>query len=160
CTDGGGFVGRLAPNVYTACSPVWTLVQQGDSIQEPAAFNGMLANQAGTGPLVMHGGDTVDVHIWAPSPSDAYREQVMDETTGETSSILVLNSPEDGALTPQFDTQVIGNALDWGLVYDTPMSFVWEIGHAPATSQNPYQFCVPGQHKCHTYDATAWHDIA
>jgi hypothetical protein len=30
---------------------------------------------------------------------------------------------------PAFDTQTIGNALGWGLVFDTLNAFVWEIGH-------------------------------
>jgi len=34
----------------------------------------------------------------------------------QTSSVLVLNSPGDEPLTPEFDTQQIGNALDWGAV--------------------------------------------
>jgi transposase len=41
----------------------------------------------------------------------------------------VLNSTNSGALMPAFDTQTIGNALGWGLVFDTPNAFVWEIGH-------------------------------
>ena len=74
-------------------------------IIEPAAFNGMLMDAAGSGPFVMHARDIVDVHIWAPSPDAAYREQVTDETSGQTSSVLVLNSPGDGPLTPAFSTQ-------------------------------------------------------
>jgi hypothetical protein len=160
CKPTGGFVIHPMPNVYTACSPVWTLIQKGQDILEPAAFNGMLVNQAGTGPLVMHGGDTIDVHIWAPSMDEAYREQVHDESTGEDSAVLVLNSPEDGPLTPQFSTQEIGNALNWGLVNDTPMSFVWEIGHASLYGSPPAQFCVPGQTICNTYDTSAWQAIS
>jgi hypothetical protein len=96
-------------------------------------------NAAGTGPFVMHALDTVDVHIWAPSPDAAYQEQVTDETSGQTSSVLVLNSPGDGPLTPEFDTQQIGNALDWGAVWDTPMSFVYEIGHSDIYGDHPGQ---------------------
>jgi len=33
---------------------------------------------------------------------------------------------------PAFDAQELGNALGWGLVFDTPNSFVWEIGHTSA----------------------------
>ena len=50
-------------------------------------------NAAGTGPFVMHGRDIVDVHIWAPSMHDAYREQVTDETTDETSGVLRPGQP-------------------------------------------------------------------
>jgi hypothetical protein len=39
---------------------------------------------------------------------------------------LVLISPKDGPLTPEFSTNAIGSALDWGGVWDTPMSFVWD----------------------------------
>ena len=118
CTPGGGFQVKHEADVYTACSPVWTIAKRKGQIIEPAAFNGMLRDAAGTGPFVMHALDIVDVHIWAPSPAVAYREQVMDETSGETSSVLVLNSPGDGSLTPAFSTQRIGNALDWGAVWD------------------------------------------
>jgi hypothetical protein len=156
CSPRGGFSVIHEPDVYTACSPVWSLVQQGNNILEPAAFNGMLMNSAGTGPFVMHALDTVDVHIWAPSPTAAYQEQVTDETSGQTSSVLVLNSPGDGPLTPAFDTQQIGNALDWGAVYDTPMSFVYEIGHSDLYGSHPGAFCVPGQTFCGSFNNDNW----
>jgi hypothetical protein len=92
-------------DVYTACSPVWTIEQQGNNILEPAAFNGMLMNATGTGPFVMHALNIVDVHIWAPSPDAAYQEQVTDETSGQTSSVLVLDSPGDGPLTHEPDRE-------------------------------------------------------
>src|SRR5215831_16597562 len=130
CGSTGSFSVVHAPDVYTACSPVWTLAKQGRGIAEPAAFNGMLTDAGGKAPFVMHALDIVDVHIWAPGPSSAYQEQVTDETSGQMSSVLVLISPKDGPLTPEFSTQEIGNALDWGGVWDTPMAFVWEIGHS------------------------------
>jgi hypothetical protein len=156
CTSAGGFVVHQQIGVYTACSPTWTLAVKHGHIIEPAAFNGMIANQAGTGPLVMHGRDIVDIHIWAPSMSEAYREQITDETSGETSAILVLNSPGDGPLTPQFDTNEIGNSLDWGGVWDTPMSFVYEIGHSDLYGDHPGQFCVPGQVFCGSFNQADW----
>jgi hypothetical protein len=64
CSPNGGFRVQQQADVYTACSPVWTIQQQGNNIIEPAAFNGMLMDAAGTGPFVMHALDTVDVHIW------------------------------------------------------------------------------------------------
>ena len=42
----------------------------------------MLMDAAGIGPFVMHGRDIIDVHIWAPSPTAAYQEQITDETSG------------------------------------------------------------------------------
>ena len=42
----------------------------------------------------MHARDIVNVHIWAPSPDASYREQVKDETSGQTSGVLVLEQPE------------------------------------------------------------------
>src|SRR5581483_7379288 len=65
CTDNGNFLINHEVGTYTACSPVWSLEQEGDEIAEPAAFNGMLMNAQGTGPFVMHARDVVDVHIWA-----------------------------------------------------------------------------------------------
>ncbi|MDR2985980.1 MAG: hypothetical protein LBV34_14185, partial [Nocardiopsaceae bacterium] len=60
-TPGGGFRVVQEPDVYTACSPVWTIQEVNGQIDEPAAFNGMLMDAAGTGPFVMHALDTVDV---------------------------------------------------------------------------------------------------
>jgi hypothetical protein len=158
CTPDGGFQVKHEADVYTACSPVWTIAKRKRQIIEPAAFNGMLMDAAGSGPFVMHALDIVDVHIWAPSPNAAYREQVTDETSGATSSVLVLNSPGDGPLTPAFSTQEIGNALDWGAVWDTPMAFVYEIGHSDLYGQNPGRFCIPGQTFCGSFNYANWHN--
>jgi len=159
CPSDGGFIVKHAPNIYTACSPVWTLTKKGKSIGEPAAFNGMLTDAGGKTAFVMNALDIVDVHIWAPAPGAAYQEQVTDETTGETSSVLVLNSQRDGPLTPQFSTNAIGNSLDWGGVYDTPMAFVWEIGHSDIYGDHPGAFCVPGQTFCGSFNADNWAGI-
>jgi hypothetical protein len=156
CGSNGSFSVVHAPNVYTACSPVWTLAKQGQQIAEPAAFNGMLTDAGGKAPFVMHALDIVDVHIWAPGSSSPYQEQVTDETSGQTSSVLVLISPKDGPLTPEFSTQEIGNALDWGGVWDTPMAFVWEIGHSDLYGDHPGQFCVPGQTFCGSFNDDNW----
>lgn len=156
CAANGGFKVKQEPGIYTVCSPVWTLEQQNKKILEPAAFNGMLMNATATGPFVMHSRDIVDIHIWAPSMSDAYREQVTDESTGETSSVLVLVSQEDGPLTPEFDTNQIGNALDWGGVWDTPMAFVYEIGHQDIYGAQPGAFCVPGEPRCGSFNNDNW----
>jgi hypothetical protein len=159
CTSDGGFDVTHVVGTYTACSPVWSLQQSGADIEEPAAFNGMLVSSAGTGPFVMHARDVVDIHIWAPSMHSAYREQIADETTHETSSVLVLNSATDGPLTPQFDRNKIGNALDWGIVWDTPMSFVYEIGHANIYGPHDGDFCVPGQTFCNSFNWANWAGI-
>jgi hypothetical protein len=82
CASNGGFAVEHQPDVYTACSLVWTIAQQGNQIIESAAFNGMLMDAARSGPFVMHALDIVDVHIWAPSPTAAYQEQVTDENSG------------------------------------------------------------------------------
>jgi hypothetical protein len=156
CFSNGGFSLVHAPDVYTACSPVWTIAKQGKQIAEPAAFNGMLTDATGKAPFVMHALDIVDVHIWAPSSSSAYQEQVTDETSGQTSSVLVLISPKDGPLTPEFDTNQVGNALDWGGVWDTPMAFVWEIGHSDLYGDHPGAFCVPGQTFCGSFNNDNW----
>ena len=67
-----------------------------------------------------------------------------------------LISPKDGPLTPEYSTQEIGNALDWGAVWDTPMSFVWEIGHSDLYGDHPLQFCVPGQTFCGSFNNDNW----
>ena len=156
CAPNGNFNVKHQVGVYTVCSPVWTIAQKKNNIIEPAAFNGMLMNAGGTGPFVMHGRDVVDIHIWAPSMNAAYREQVTDESSGETSSVLTLISPGDGPLTPAFDKNEIGNALDWGGVWDTPMSFVYEIGHSDIYGDHPGEFCVPGQTFCGSFNHDNW----
>ena len=156
CTPDGGFQVKHEANVYTACSPVWTIAKRKGHIIEPAAFNGMLRDAAGSGPFVMHARDIVDVHIWSPSPGAAYQEQVTDETSGATSRVLVLDSRRDGPLTPQFSTQQIGNALDWGAVWDTPMAFVYEIGHSDLYGHHPGKFCKPGQTFCGSFNYADW----
>jgi hypothetical protein len=156
CGSNGSFSLVHEPDVYTACSPVWTLQKRGKGIAEPAAFNGMLTDSTGKAPFVMHALDIVDVHIWAPGPSSAYQEQVRDETSHTTSSVMVLISPKDGPLTPEFSTQQIGNALDWGAVWDTPMAFVWEIGHSDLYGDHPGAFCLPGQTFCGSFNAANW----
>jgi hypothetical protein len=156
CSDDGDFFFNQEVGTYTACSPVWTIAQEGDDIIEPAAFNGMLRNSSGTGPFIMHARDIVDIHIWSPSMRDAYREQITDETTHQTSGILLLVSTTDGPLTPAFDTNEIGHALDWGIVWDTPMSFVYEIGHSDLFGPFPGQFCIPGQDFCGSFNEKNW----
>jgi hypothetical protein len=156
CAPNGNFQLKHQIGVYTACSPVWTIAQRKGQLIEPAAFNGMLMDSAGIGPFVMHGRDIIDVHIWAPSSTAAYQEQVTDETSGQTSSVLVLNSPDDGPLTPEFSTNQLGNALDWGGVWDTPMSFVYEIGHSDLYGDHPGEFCVPGQTFCGSFNNDNW----
>jgi hypothetical protein len=156
CASDGAFIVKYAPNVYTACSPVWSLTKVGKGFGEPAAFNGMLTDAGGKRAFVMHALDIVDVHIWAPTAGAAYQEQVTDETTGQTSSVLVLISPKDGALTPEFSTNEIGNSLDWGGVFDTPMAFVWEIGHSDLYGDHPGAFCLPGQTFCGSFNAANW----
>jgi hypothetical protein len=41
-------------------------------------------------------------------------------------------------------------------VHDTPTSLVWEIGHRPLYDSPPFDFCVPGEVDCWSYDHRAW----
>jgi hypothetical protein len=79
---------------------------------------------------------------------------VADLTTGGSGTI-VLNS-RYGPLLPAFDKQQVGNALGWGAVFDTPNSFVWEIGHTSNFANPPGEYCVAGQTKCKSYDQAHW----
>ena len=60
CNPNGAFIVKFAPGVYTACSPVWSVVKK----SEPAAFNAMLSPALSTQPLVMHAGDTITAVMW------------------------------------------------------------------------------------------------
>jgi hypothetical protein len=158
CTPNGGFVLKHVQGVYTACSPVWSVVATGQPgiFHEPAAFNAMLQADGSPGaPLVMHAGDTVKVHAHVTAAKDGFHLTVTD-VTHPGSGTIVLNSKKDGPLMPAFDTQAIGNALGWGLVFDTANSFVWEIGHTSPFSSPASQFCIPGQTICDSFDAPAW----
>lgn len=158
CTPQGGFVVKFAPNTYGVCSPVWKLTQTGQKgkFHETAAFNAMLVNSASPkDPLIMHAGDTVTVHWFVTPAQDGFHVTVNDLTTGENGTI-VLNSPQDGPLMPAFNAQQVGNALAWGAVFDTPNSFVWEIGHTSPFTTPAAAFCLPGQTNCDSYDASSW----
>ena len=129
CTPNGGFVLHFQPNTYTVCSPVWSIRTTGQkpNYHEPAAFNAMLTTGAKHAPLVMHAGDTIRLHFHVVSQAEGWHIDVLDETTGGSGTI-VLNGAR-GPILPAFSTQTLGNSLNWGSVYDTPNSFVWEIGH-------------------------------
>jgi hypothetical protein len=86
--------------------------------------------------------------------SEGWHIDVRDETTAGSGTI-VLNSA-DGPLLPAYDTQEIGNSLGWGIVHDTPNSFVWEIGHTSPFTSPASQFCVPGQVICQSFNEPAW----
>ena len=157
CYTNGAFGVNFAPDTYTACSPVWKIVPTGNAgiFNETAAFNAMLEDSASPGnPLVMHAGDTVTIHFFVTPAQDGFHMTVTDLNTGHNGTI-VLNSPSEGPLMPSYDTQQLGNALQWGGVFDTPNSFVWEIGHASIFNFGG-QFCVPGQTICDSYDADPW----
>ena len=71
CTANGGvfpYYRALAERLHRVHAGVDDLPKGAPA--QPAGFNAMAVDTApGTGPLVMHGGDTVDVHIFAASMS-------------------------------------------------------------------------------------------
>lgn len=155
CFSDGAFRVNFAPNVYTACSPVFKVLANNKNLLETTAFNAMLEDSSNPGnPLVMHAGDTVTVHYYVTPAADGFHITVNDINTGGSGTII-LNSPSDGPLMPVFDNQVVGNALGWGLVFDTPNSFVWEIGHESIFTGGD-AFCVPGPAGCDSYNAASW----
>jgi len=157
CTQSGGFIVKFAADTYSACSPVFRLTSTGQKgvFHETAAFNAMLTDGTGpNNPLIMHAGDTITVHWFTTPAQDGFHVTVADLTSGGSGTI-VLNASDVGPMMPAFDTQILGNALGWGLVFDTPNSFVWEIGHESVFTGKG-AFCVPGQTGCESYDAPAW----
>jgi hypothetical protein len=154
CRQNGDSVFTFAKNTYTVCSPVWSIVGN----TEPAAFNAMLRQAGGHGkPLVMHAGDTITLHYYGTPANDGAHIDVADLTTHQHGS-LVLRNKRTGAMNPAFDRQEIGNALGWGIVNDTPNSFVWEIGHRSDFSKRPGAFCAPGHNGCESYNWRAWRE--
>ncbi len=162
CTKGGGFAVSNAPNVFTACSPVFSVVpgKKPGHFKEVAAFNAMLTDSAAPKqPLVMHAGDTITVHWYVTSAADGWHVTVVDLTTGHEGTI-VLNSATDGPLMPAYSTQQLGNSLYWGVVDDAPIAFVWEIGHTSLYSSSGGAVCAPGDTDCGSYDAATWSGIS
>ena len=158
CAANGAFSVKFAPNTYSVCSPVWKLTATGSKgvYHETAAFNAMLTTGTGNkNPLLMFAGDTITVHWYTTAAKDGFHVTVTDLSTGGEGTI-VLNSQQDGPLMPAFSTQTIGNSLGWGITYDTPNAFVWEIGHTSPFTNPGGQFCLPGQTNCLSYDAAAW----
>jgi hypothetical protein len=158
CSGNGGFIVKYSPNSYSACSPVWKLTSTGKKgvFHETAAFNAMLTDSSSpNSPLLMTAGDTITVHWYTTPAQDGFHVTVTDLTTGHKGTI-VLNSQQDGPLMPAYDTQTIGNSLGWGITYDPPNSFVWEIGHTSPFTNPGAQFCLPGQSNCFSYDGPAW----
>ena len=116
-------------NAYTVCTPVWSIRTTGQKpvYHEPAAFNAMLTTGSKHGPMVMHAGDTIDLHFHLGAPGEGWHIDVYDEATRERGTVILNGAA--GPIVPIFDTNELGNSLNWGSVHDTPNSFVWEIGH-------------------------------
>ncbi len=87
CASGGGYNVSFDPGVYTVCSPVWEVSPHGNS--ESAAFNAMLTDSAGGGPLVMHQGDTITDHQYVTPAADGMHITVTDVTTGHAGTIVL-----------------------------------------------------------------------
>ena len=152
CSSSGGFNVTSAPNKFSVCTPVWQVSSTSNA--ETAAFNAELYRGSSSQPLVMNGGDTIKIHFFVGAAGQGWNINVRDVTTGQSGTV-VLNS-KYGPMLPAFDVQKIGNALGWGLVNDTPNSFVWEIGHTSPFTKPASQFCVPGQTFCDSYDQAHW----
>ena len=155
CTRGGGFNITFDPNNYSVCSPVWVVSKNG--AREFAAFNTMLRQAGGHGPLVMHAGDTITVHYYQTPAHDGAHITVHDLTT-KTNGTIILNNSRFGPMNPAFNQQKIGNTLGWGLVRDAPNAFVWEIGHESPYPPDFGAFCIPGDSSgaCQSFNAPAW----
>jgi hypothetical protein len=97
---------------YTVCSPVWSIHATGQkpNYHEPAAFNALLTRSGSTHAMVMHAGDTVDVHYFVTAAKDGWHIRVSDRTTGQSGTI-VLNSKSDGPLMPSYSVSKLGNSL-------------------------------------------------
>jgi hypothetical protein len=152
CDSAGGFNVTYAPDKFSVCTPVWQVGAK--SLAETAAFNAELYDGPSSRPLVMNAGDTIRIHFFVASTAEGWHVQITDLTTGHSGTV-VLNS-KYGPLLPAFSQQKIGNALGWGLVDDTPNSFVWEIGHTSPFTSPAAQYCLPGQTFCDSYDAAHW----
>jgi len=105
CTPNGGYVVANVPGDYTVCSPVWTIHATGQkpNFHEPAAFNAMLTHGSSAAPLVMHAGDTIQVHYFVTTAKNGWHINVQDRTIRQSGTI-VLDSKSDGFLMPAYNT--------------------------------------------------------
>ena len=160
CLNNGGYTVKQVPGAYTVCSPVWAVTTTGQkpNFHEPAAFNAMLTRNGSGQPLVMHQGDRISLHMFVTSANDGWHIAVTDLTTGDSGTI-VLNSAS-GPLMPAYSVARLGNSLPWGLMYDAPIAFVWEIGHTSPFASPAAQFCWPGESGCYSYNGPSWRDQA
>ena len=152
CDSAGGFNVTYAPDKFSVCTPVWQVGAKNSA--ETAAFNAELYDGSSSRPLVMNAGDTIRIHFFVACAAEGWHVQITDLTTGHSGTV-VLNS-KYGPLLPAFSQQKIGNALGWGLVNDTPNSFVWEIGHTSPFTSPPASTAYPGRAICDSYDAAHW----
>ena len=145
------------PNAYTVCTPVWSIRTTGQKpvYHEPAEFNAMLTTGAKHAPLVMHAGDTIDLHFHLGSAGRGLARRRRPTRRRAQSGTVVLNSAA-GPIVPVFDTNELGNSLNWGIVNDTPNAFVWEIGHTSPYSSPASKFCLPGDPICDSYNEQSW----
>jgi hypothetical protein len=151
CGPDGSFFPHHVKNAYTVCSPVWKVTPDGAA--ELAAFNGELRLAGSNDPLVMHAGDTVQVHYFRGTQRKRpLNILVTDETTHQKSAPLALISKTDGPLTPTGSTNTNKNFLKWGAVYAPPMEFSWEIGHANFYKYPFQPECLPGMFNCYSYN--------
>ena len=157
-TDGSYFI-DLTPNKYTMCSPVWAVDTK--TFSEHAVFNGLVTRSGSTSPLVLNGGDTVTVHLFAGAQTgNPLNIVVADITTGKQSTPLVVSSVADGPLTPVTGSNVTSNFLQWGLIDQAPMSMSWEIGHPNIYDYPLAPECLPGMFNCYSYNVTkGWQHI-
>ena len=153
CGSDGSFTTTATPNKYTVCSPVWAV--DPSTLQEYAAFNGMLKRSGTAQPLVMNAGDTVTVHYSKGTQTGTpFNIVVSDITTGQHSTTLILSGGIDGPLAPLTGANTTSNYMRWGAIQQAPLSLAWEIGHP-----NQYEYplapaCFPGMFNCYSYNVT------
>ena len=163
-----GFNVTPAANTWSICDYTWGLYPSDGGFAETAAYVSVVDTSSNANqPLYLHSGDVIKVHIFSSAGGGVANQQITDVTTGQTGQ-LVMNSNSktgtgsvpnpktgDGPLKLPYSTNTTNNALPWGVVLATPMSFSWEIGHSNFYT-HPFQGeCVPGQWDCQSYDTSS-----
>jgi len=151
CKPNGDYVPVHAPNTFTACVPVWAV--NPSTLQQYAAFNGLIKQSGANTPLVMHGEDNLRIRMFKGAQTGTpWNITVSDLTTGAKSSPLVLNSTIDGPLAPLGGTNTPQNFVKWMLMQQPPLQIAWEIGHPNIYTVPDAPYCVPGQFNCWSYN--------
>ena len=154
CFSNGGFNLVHAPNVYTACSPVWTIAKQGKQIAEGRVQRHAHGRHRQGAVRHARARHRRRPHLGAFVGS-AYQEQVTDETSGAVKRPGT-HQPEGRTAYSRVRHEPDRQRARLGRRLGHPDGVRVEIGHSDLYGDHPLQFCVPGQTFCGSFNTDNW----